>query len=340
MDIAKTHREDLLKRVGRMEQLAAIRRYSLEDGKGRGMRAFEVTNSSGFDFTVYPDRGLDIGPARFNGKSLAWQNRNGEVHPAFYDKSGTEWLRTWMGGLLTTCGWLNVGTPCVAGGCEHGIHGRMDHIPAEEVNTRSYWKSPEEYVLEITGKTVHSQVFGENLVTERTITARLGSPGFELRDRTENLGGSSAPLMQLYHMNFGWPLVGETMRLEAPEHEVAPRDEAAAAGLGDWETFPAPAKGFAEQVIYHDLPADADGFCTMKIVNPQFGPAVSLSYRKAELPILNHWRMAGEGDYVMGLEPGNCYPLGQAEFAKTGLLKHIEPGERVETVIRLGIGDQ
>lgn len=337
MDTVNFKRGDILKRIGRMEQAASIRRYAIEDGKGRGMRAFEVTNSSGFDFTVYPDRGLDIGPARYQGKSLVWLNRNGEVHPAFYDRSGVEWLRTWMGGLVTTCGWLNVGNPCVTADGEHGIHGRMDHIPAEEVNTRSYWKTPEAYFLEITGKIVHSRVFGENLVTTRTITTRLGFPGFELCDRTENIGSSTMPLMQMYHMNFGWPLVGESMRLEAPSHKVFARDKAAEAGLNDWEVFPAPDRGYAEQVLIHDQPADDDGFCTMKIVNPDFGPAVSLSYRKVELPYLNQWRMAGEGDYVLGLEPGNCYPVGQADFAKTGLLRRIEPGQCVETVVRLAV---
>lgn len=50
-----------------MEQMASIGRYITDDGKGRGMRAFEIMNGSGFDFTDYPDRGLDIGPARYNG---------------------------------------------------------------------------------------------------------------------------------------------------------------------------------------------------------------------------------------------------------------------------------
>ena len=166
----------------------------------------------------------------------------------------------------------------------------------------------------------------------------MGENAIIIEDEVENQGFRPTPFMLLYHMNFGWPLVGEAMRLEAPAHDVAPRDEAAAAGLGDWEIFPAPARDYAEQVIYHDLPADADGFCTVKIVNPQFGPSVSLSYRKAELPFLNQWRMAGVGDYVMGLEPGNCYPVGQLEFAKKGLLRHIEPGQCVETALRLSIG--
>lgn len=324
-------------RVGRVSQIADIRRYSIEDGKGRGMRAFEVFNSSGFDFVVYPDRGLDIGLARFNGKSLTWMTMNGPVAPAFYDASSAEWLRTWMGGLLTTCGWMNVGNPCVTEDGSHGIHGRMDHTPAEEVNTRCYWNDKGEYTMEITGNIVHARVFGENLVTSRTISTRLGWPGVIVIDRTENVGSVSQPLMQLYHMNFGWPLIDESTRLVAAPHEIKPRDADAEKGVAEWATMPPPTKGFAEQVIYHDLPMDGDGFCSMRIENPKFGPAVSLSFRKAELPYLVQWRQAGVGAYVMGLEPANCYPIGRNDFAKTGLLRQIEPGQVVETEIRLQV---
>lgn len=330
------NRDEVLRHVGRMEQLASIRRYSIEDGKGRGMRALEVCNGSGFDFTVYPDRGLDIGPARYNGRSLVWLTRNGPVSPAFYDKSSIEWLRSWMGGLLTTCGWLNVGGPCSTAEGEHGLHGRFDHTPAEEVNTSCRWEG-DVYVLEVTGKTIHSRVFAENLVTSRTIRTRLGHPGLEIIDSTENLGPSTMPFMQLYHMNFGWPLIGEKTKLVAPEHPISPRDEAAKAGIAEWNTMPPPTAGFSEQVIYHDLPADEDGFCAMDILNPYFGAKVTLSFRKRELPYLVQWRQAGVGDYVMGLEPANCHPIGQIDFAKAGKLRHIEPGEVVKTVLRVGI---
>ena len=328
-------KKSVVSRVGRMEQLAAIKRYAFEDGKGRGMRAFEVVNGSGFDFTVYPDRGLDIGPARYNGLPITWMTRNGPVAPSFYDASGVEWLRTWAGGLLTTCGWLNVGGPCTTPEGEQGIHGRMDHTPAEEVNAHAFWRTSEEYVLEITGKTVLSRVFGENLVTSRTITTRLGWPGVEVVDRTENVGGHTSPLMQLYHMNFGWPLIGENTRLIAPPHRVTPRDDEAAKGVAEWDTFLPPSADFAEQVLYHDLPADENGFCTMRISNPSFGPDVALSFRKAELPYLVQWRMPGYGDYVMGLEPANCHAEDYNSMAKKGLLRHIEPGQVVETCVRL-----
>ena len=340
------NRDELLKRVGRVEQVASIRRYAIEDGKGRGMRALEVSNGSGFDFTVYPDRGLDIGPARWNGKPVTWMTRNGPVNPAFYDGHGAEWLRSWMGGLLTTCGWVNVGNPCSTPNGEQGLHGRMDHIPAEEVNTQCAWASSgasdESYEMAISGRIAHGRVFGENLVTARTIRTRLGWPGVEVVDRTENLGTESTPLMQLYHMNFGWPLISETTVLAAPDHAIVPRDAAAEKGVAEWSTMPPPTRDFAEQVIYHDLPADSDGFCAIQIRNDGFfgqtgKSALRLSFRKRELPFLVQWRQAGIGDYVMGLEPANCYPLGQNEFSKTGLLRRIEPGQVVETVVRVEV---
>ena len=93
--------------------------------------------------------------------------------------------------------------------------------------------------------------------------------------------------------------------------------------------------------MYHDLPVDGDGFCSIQIRNDGFfkssGSALKLSFRKEELPFLVQWRQAGVGDYVMGLEPANCYPLGQNDFAKTGLLRRIEPGQTVETIVRVEV---
>ena len=47
-----------------MDQLAGIRLVEYADGKARGMRAAEVWTGSGFNFTVWIDRALDIGPGR------------------------------------------------------------------------------------------------------------------------------------------------------------------------------------------------------------------------------------------------------------------------------------
>ena len=336
VDFSRAH---VAPRVGRMEQLATIRRYAFEDGKARGMRAFEVANASGFAFTVYPDKGLDIGPASFNGLPVAWTSRNGAVAPSFYDGASDEWLRTWSGGLLTTCGLLNVGPSCSTGEGAHGLHGRMHHTPAEEVNTRTFWRTPEDYVLEISGAVVHSRVFAENLVTRRTIATRLGWPGVEVVDRTTNEGSASMPLMRLYHMNFGWPLVDDCTRLVAPPHRVVPQNGCCEARRGEWERFAAPVPGFREQVFYHhDFPAGADGMAEVRLVNERLGLAAAVAWRTAELPYLVQWKMPGAGDYVTGLEPANCYPEGQEAFGKRGMLRRIEPGETVEARMKVELG--
>ena len=40
---------------------------------------------------------------------------------------------------------------------------------------------------------------------------------------------------------------------------------------------------------------------------------------------------------VMGLEPANCHAEDYNSMAKKGLLRHIEPGQVVETSVRLEI---
>ena len=115
-------RKNIYGKVGAMRQLASVRRAVLDDGKGRGMRVVDVNNGGGWSFTVYPDRGMDIGEASFKGIPLVW------LTPACgtadsYEPENFNWLRSWGGGLLTGCGLLNVGGPCEAGEA-HGLHGR------------------------------------------------------------------------------------------------------------------------------------------------------------------------------------------------------------------------
>ena len=138
----------LRERIGSMRQVAGIRRAELEDGKGRGMRILDVNNGSGLNFTVYPDRGMDIGEASFKGIPVAWITPNGPVAPQFYDAKGLNWLRSWGGGLLTGCGLMNVGGPNASGGEEHGLHGRLSHTPAGQVNAKAAWDEDGVYRIE------------------------------------------------------------------------------------------------------------------------------------------------------------------------------------------------
>ncbi|MDD4622224.1 MAG: aldose 1-epimerase family protein [Kiritimatiellae bacterium] len=325
-------------RVGRMEQLASIRRLTYEDGKGRGMRSLDFNNGSGLAFSVLPDRGMDIAQASYKGVSLAWLSCNGDVAPHFYNEDGIEWLRTWDGGLLTGCGLANVGGPNERDGESHGLHGRISHIPAEEVNTAAAWSEDgAAYTLRACGRMRQSRVFGEKMVCTREISTALGDNSITVRDTVENQGFAPAPFMLLYHINLGWPLIDEGVTLEAPEHKITPQTERAASGIAAWNQSSAPVPGFAEQVFYHDLPADNQGLAAMRVVNKRLGLQLEVSYRVAELPHLVQWKMMGQGEYVMGLEPANCYPEGQSRMAERGLLRHLEPGAQTATFLRLAV---
>ncbi len=162
-------REELLRLVGGMPQVAGIRLVELADGRVRGIRAAEVYTGAGFRFLVLLDRGLDVGCAEHAGRPLAF------VHPALgsaalHESAGIGWLRTFGGGLVTTCGLDHFGPPDPEGE-GYGLHGRASHLPAENLRVTQEWRG-EEYVLEIAGETRQARLFGENLRLERRIATR------------------------------------------------------------------------------------------------------------------------------------------------------------------------
>lgn len=332
-------RDYLRERIGSMRQLSSIRRAVLDDDKGRGMRVWNFDNGGGLTFSVYPDRGMDIGEASYKGTPLAWITPNGPVAPAFYESEGINWLRSWGGGMLTGCGLMNVGGPNCSGGESHGLHGRLSHTPAGEVNSRCFWNDRGEYVLEAEGHIRVSRVFGKNLALVRRISTVSGSSTVTIEDTVENEGFRSTPLMQLYHMNFGWPLVDDGSVLEAVSHKVIPQNDIAAAGLGEWNRMTEPEPGFVEQVFYHDIPAGEDGMAAIRLRNQKLGLMLEVSYRTRELPWLVQWKQMGQGEYVLGLEPANCFPEGQAAMIKRGMLRTLAPGERVSTLFRISLSE-
>lgn len=323
-------------KIGSMRQVAYIRRSILDDGKGRGMRIIDVNNGSGLSFTIYPDRGMDIGEANFKGTSLVWLPAEPAV-AASYDPAGINWLRSWGGGMLTSCGLTNVGGPCEANGESHGLHGRLSHIPATEVNTSAYWDENGNYILTVTGKVVQSRVFGENLTLTRKISCTAGVNTITIEDSVENTGYNETPFMLLYHMNFGWPLVNENSFLSAPDHTVTPQGEVAAAGLNEWEKMQLPTAGFAEQVFYHDLPSDENGMSKISLINPDEKIKLTVGCRKTELPNLVQWKQMGKGEYVLGLEPANCLPENQNNNRVKGTLKTIAPGEVINHKVTVSL---
>ena len=323
-------REELRRRVGRLGQVAGIDPFVFDDGPARGVRALRF-RAGGLSFDVLADRGMDIGAFEYRGVPLAWLSHTGVVSPAFYEPTGEGWLRSFGGGLLVTCGLTNVGPPGRRGGEELGLHGRASNTPASNVS-HEVRQDDEGVVLEARGEVREASVFGPNLVLRRRISVRLGEALVCVEDVVENEGHDPGPLMLLYHLNLGWPLLEETARLVGPggqDEAPEPRDEEARRGLDGWDRFAAPQSGFGERVFYHSPRADAGGWAEARLENPALGGGLALSvrFRPEELPEFVQWTMTGKGTYVVGLEPATCRVGGAAAEEAAGRVIRLQPGE-------------
>jgi hypothetical protein len=329
--------------LGTMKQLAGISTSVLDDGRGRGIRVADFDNGSGLAFQVLLDRGLDVGRATFKGIPLSYLTPVGIVHPAYYEPDGLRWLRSFGGGLMTGCGLGHVGSPEVEEGMSVsgplGLHGRLSNTPAENVAVTEAWVDGQ-YRLTLSGVLREASFFAENLECRRTISTALGSNSIVFCDRITNRGVRPAPVMVLYHINTGFPLLGANAVVAAKVRHTKPRTESAAAGLKDWARCHPPTAGYVEQCFYHDIEPDADGLARITLTNPDCALALEVAYRKAELPFLTQWKMLGQQEYVMGLEPANCHPDGRTLEKEQGTLKIVQPDETLEHFVKITVGQR
>ncbi len=328
---------EISKYVGSMSQIADARPARLTDGKADGVKIIEVKNGSGLEFTVIPGRCLDIAWTNYKGNALSYISKTGIVKAEFYEASDFGFLRNFFCGLITTCGLTYMGAPCLDEGEALGLHGRISNTPAEDVSISKDWEG-DEYVISISGNVRESRVFHENLLLKRTIKVYAGRNEIHIIDLIENQGFKSQPLMFMYHCNFGYPLVGEHTRLLLPEdNKVTARDEEAKRGIELFDQFQKPEPDYKEQVFYHDIPKGEHGYSCACLYNEELSIGAYVKMDKKNLPIMVEWKMMGEGDYVVGLEPSTNYPEGRKLARERGQLKMISPGECIEFNLSIGV---
>jgi hypothetical protein len=331
-------RVELLQQVGDLSQIAGVKSSEWAEGAERGLRVADVRSGSGLGFTVLLDRGMDIGPATYKGLPLTWGSPTGFGHPMYFDPDDIQWLRSFGGGLLTGCGLTSAGAAGQDEGESLGLHGRLSNLPARHVSVNETWEG-DDCSFQVEGEIRQARVFGENLRMKRRILTRLGTSTISIRDVVENMGSSASPLMLLYHINLGFPLLDENSELVAEAHPVEPRDATAQAGLDEWMRFQKPTPGYAEQVFYHDLPADQNGWASIQLVNPARKLGLRVRFQKATLPNLIQWKMMGAGNYVLGLEPANCRAGGRSLERARGTLQTLQPGESREFNFEIEVGE-
>ncbi len=314
--------------IGHRTQLYGVEEHRLVGGKGDGMRLFQVKNGKGLEFTVSADRCADISRLSFRGINMSYFSPCGYVHPAYYDGKGDGFLKSFTAGFLTTCGLNAVGSPCTDEGEELPLHGTIGNTPAEHI----FWEQDEE-AIRIHARVKDEVIFAHKLVLDRTLSCSLKENSLMIRDVITNRGDAPYPAMLLYHMNMGYPLLSEKAQLYVPSRKVRARNARAEEGLADWMHIIPPQKQFEEQCYYHSF--DKEGLAA--IYNPEIGQGLAISFDAENLRYFTEWKMMGERDYVLGLEPGNCSPDGRARMREEGALTILQPEEKAEYQVKVSM---
>ncbi|MFQ6036774.1 MAG: aldose 1-epimerase family protein, partial [Sedimentisphaerales bacterium] len=328
----KTPQFDWQNKVINYAQIGGIETSVLDNGLGKGTRIAWVNTGSGLWYKVIIDRGLDIVDAFYNQYSLAWLSHSGVIAPRPDAHRGLEWLRSFAGGLVTTCGLTHVGGPETDEFGERGLHGRISNIPARLESIVQPDPMTGKLDMSITATVKESCVFGPNLELKRTISSRLGEPTIRIHDVVTNLGNMPTPHMILYHCNFGWPLVDEGTDI-VWKGKWASRgldmDNAIFNSRHNFRKCQKPMeshRGGGEACGFIDVITDRKGVCTVGLYNRKLRLAVVIKYKKKQLPWLSNWQHFGPGEYVTALEPGTNPPIGQSKARKQKQLIHIASG--------------
>lgn len=323
-------RDTLERHASGMEAFAGCRRVTMEEGG----RLVHLYNASGLCADLLPDRGLDLWRVSYRGAPLTWSSRNAPHR----GDAGADWLRIFNGGLLTTCGLRHAGPAEVdpETGEARGTHGEYTRLVAAELGTSARWEG-ENYLLRVWGRMSESSLFGPQLSLVREVRMPLDAPVLELHDVVANEGDSPQPLMVLYHVNLGYPLVRAGAELTVAAGEPVPRDAAASAGLDRWALYEEPRPRYEEQVFFHAVSLDAEGWSRVVIGHEDMG--LELSWDAGSAPYFTQWKNTRRGSYVSGIEPGNCLPEGQNRARAAGRLEVLEAGGTREFRLRFRVLD-
>jgi galactose mutarotase-like enzyme len=312
--------DQALARMGSLSQGARLDPLSYEDGPMRGSRLLRLVTGGGLSFEVHPDRALDIGSLEVDGRNCAWLSPTRIANPALYDGSAPNFLRTFGGGFLMTCGLDHTGPRHEANGEVFPQHGRIGATPASVTRTEI---TDDGLVVE--GVVRQVAAMKEHLCLRRRIFAPLGGRELTVTDTVKNESDLPQPHVVMYHCNFGWPLLSEAahMRIDS----VAQVPQTADAEASPFAQLKAPVANERECVYLHEM---KPGRVQAVLENPQSRLRMAMTFDSKALPSLVEWKMMAKHVYALGLEPTNVRALGhQQALRDKNLLPMLEPGEQV-----------
>jgi len=321
----------------------------LQGGASDGVDVLRLDNGH-LKLMILPTRGMGVWKAECGDLPLKWDSPVlNPVHPSLVDQSrrgGIGWLDG-FNELICRCvlGWHGApGTDSrrdadgnVVSEQFLPLHGRIANLPAHQVSV----EIDDSGLIQVTGIIDETSVFGERLRLTSVLSTQVGSSEFAISDTVTNIGGGSAEVEMLYHCNFGTPLLDAGATFHAAATQVAPRDNRAVEGIGDWETFAGPVSGYAEQV-YFITPLSDDSQYGLAVLRSADGTsAVGLRFDTSTLPWFTLWKntQATADGYCCGLEPSSSLPNNREFERENGRVVTLEPGNSIEFRLQFQVAE-
>ena len=301
---------------GDLRQFASARSITLDEGAERGVRAVACSSGGGLDVWVLSDRTMDLGPAWFQGRPIAWQHPCGFVSPALHDAraDGGLGLERALSGLLVTCGLDNVRQP--SGGAP--LHGTLPFTPARILAVEERWEDDRPH-LRLEGVMTRASLVHGGFQLRRRIMIPIGGTRIDIDDTIENVGPAPASMRILYHVNLGYPTINSDTRVEIGARHDEPLEFAGG------------------EPHCHDVPADA--LFHARVTRParpgDVGFSLTLRGSSFELPYVQLWADRRPRRHLLALEPTNCARRADGTSGPGAVLA---PGERWHARLSLEIG--
>lgn len=297
------------KSISNFDQIAYVRRYTLNGGQADGIKVVELYNGV-LRVLLNESKALDMMQLFHNGVNISYLSKNA------FTKRETAFLKRFEGGMLYTCG-IDV----IGGQAGYEDHGSFHNIPA--LITRCECNG-EKIVVEATIR--DSELFGKNLVMHRRYETAVGSDTVTLSDTLVNEGYRMEDYSILYHVNVGYPMLDDGVKIIADVKTVTPRNEWARKNIDKAFSIESPEDCKEETCYLLDLQKNE-----VSVVNEKLKKVFTLAFSGDPLPYFVEWKSMASGDYALGLEPSTSKL--DDEFAT----KMIPAGEKVDFTIKLSV---
>ena len=273
-------------RISNLSEICYIKRYTLAGGKEEGLKVVEINNGV-LRFIVNESKAFDIMQLWHKGENVSFVSKNG-----FTKDTTVAYNRRFEGGMLYTVGLDSVGERV-----GFDTHGSFHNIPAKVLSAICT-----EEKIEVVAEVEDTALFGKNLVMIRKISTALNSDTLTVEDSLVNRGSKDEEYCLLYHINLGYPMLDDGVKVLYDGKIILPRTNLAAERINEAHTFLPPVDNEEERCYFIENEEPR-----VTVVNEKLNKTFILEYSEKTLPKMVLWQSNASGDYALGLEPTTTF---------------------------------